>query len=107
MPTSATPQTPPADVAAVRRRLARQLQERQDLLRELEPRALPTVDPVAYQTAVSHRRIVDAITAAIARLDGGTYGRCSHCRGPIAPGRLEALPYADACIECQSRHDAA
>lgn len=44
-----------------------------------------------------------AIEAAIARLDAGTYGACTECGEAIAPGRLEALPWAALCIECQRR----
>ena len=42
-----------------------------------------------------------AIDAAIARLDAGTYGRCTSCHQPIAPERLEARPWAALCIDCQ------
>jgi DnaK suppressor protein len=42
-----------------------------------------------------------AVEAAIARLDDGTYGTCLRCGRPIAPERLDALPWAAYCIECQ------
>ena len=42
-----------------------------------------------------------AVEAALVRLDDGTYGRCTECGGPIAAERLEALPWAALCIECQ------
>src|SRR6476659_11334282 len=42
-----------------------------------------------------------AIEAALARLDDGTYGRCVRCGHAIAPERLEALPAAAHCIDCQ------
>ena len=42
-----------------------------------------------------------AIDAALARLDAGTYGRCTSCRNAIAPERLEARPWAALCIDCQ------
>ena len=35
----------------------------------------------------------------------GTYGACLRCGQPIAPARLEALPWAAHCIECQSAID--
>lgn len=41
------------------------------------------------------------VEAAIARLDDGTYGTCLRCGRPIAPERLDALPWAAHCIECQ------
>ncbi len=46
------------------------------------------------------RRLLE-IVAAIARLDDGTFGTCIRCGRPIAPERLEALPWAAHCIECQ------
>ena len=42
-----------------------------------------------------------AVDAALARLDAGTYGLCESCAKPIAPERLEALPSAALCIDCQ------
>lgn len=44
---------------------------------------------------------LEAVEAALGRLDGGTYGACLRCRRPIAPERLDALPWAAYCIECQ------
>lgn len=41
------------------------------------------------------------VDAALARLDVGTYGACTRCGQPIAPERLEALPWAPRCIDCQ------
>lgn len=37
---------------------------------------------------------------ALARIDAGDYGTCSKCGMPIAPERLEALPYATNCVGC-------
>ena len=42
-----------------------------------------------------------AVDGALARLDAGTYGSCVRCGRPIAPERLDALPWAAHCIECQ------
>ena len=42
-----------------------------------------------------------AIDAALARLDAGTYGKCTSCHRPIATERLEARPWAALCIDCQ------
>jgi DnaK suppressor protein len=48
--------------------------------------------------AEQHLELVDA---ALERLDAGTYGACRRCGKPIPPGRLEALPWAAHCIDCQ------
>ena len=48
----------------------------------------------------SQRRLHE-VDAALVRIGVGTYGRCAACGGPIAEARLEALPWASLCIECQ------
>jgi RNA polymerase-binding transcription factor DksA len=52
-------------------------------------------------------RTVQLIESSLRRLQAGTYGRCSDCGEPIATARLRALPFADACRECQERRDQA
>jgi DnaK suppressor protein len=39
---------------------------------------------------------------AQARMEAGTYGTCERCGNPIAPERLDALPFVTLCITCQS-----
>lgn len=41
------------------------------------------------------------VDEALARFDAGTFGRCVRCGNAIAPDRLEALPWAARCIDCQ------
>lgn len=43
------------------------------------------------------------IESALARLDDGTYGNCVDCGERIASERLEALPAAARCVDCQAR----
>ncbi|MCG8692151.1 MAG: TraR/DksA family transcriptional regulator [Minwuiales bacterium] len=43
---------------------------------------------------------IDAIRAALKRMNEGTYGVCVSCGEDIAPKRLEALPHAALCISC-------
>jgi len=40
------------------------------------------------------------IDNALQRLDLGSYGVCEECGQPIPDGRLEAMPFATACIGC-------
>ncbi len=54
------------------------------------------------QAIVANSRIVlHQVRAALARLDNGVYGVCERCGKPIEPRRLEALPYATLCRDCQ------
>ncbi len=46
------------------------------------------------------RHEVEAIRAALERLDAGTYGICTGCEEPIPAARLTALPTAHTCVDC-------
>jgi len=41
------------------------------------------------------------IDAAIERFEAGTFGQCEGCQTWIPKVRLNAMPYARYCIECQ------
>ena len=41
------------------------------------------------------------VQAALSRLEGGSYGACEKCEDPIAPKRLDAVPWAKYCVTCQ------
>jgi RNA polymerase-binding transcription factor len=41
------------------------------------------------------------VDKALERMEEGTYGICTNCGKAILPERLEALPYAELCIDCQ------
>jgi DnaK suppressor protein len=43
------------------------------------------------------------IETALRRIDAGTFGICQDCGKPIAPERMEALPWATDCVDCHSR----
>lgn len=43
------------------------------------------------------------IEGALRRIEAGTFGRCLTCGKPIAPERLEALPWAQDCIDCHAK----
>ena len=51
------------------------------------------------------RRLTDALAEvehALKKYEAGTYGICDLCGRPIEPGRLEALPQANLCLECKA-----
>ena len=41
------------------------------------------------------------IEDALTRLDDGKFGSCNHCYKKIAGKRLQAVPWARYCIDCQ------
>ena len=45
------------------------------------------------------------VSAALRRLDEGTFGICGNCEEEITPKRLAAVPWAPLCIVCQEAAD--
>jgi DnaK suppressor protein len=43
------------------------------------------------------------IQLALGRIEAGTFGLCQTCGKPIAPERLEVLPWALDCVDCHSK----
>lgn len=41
------------------------------------------------------------IERAIEKIDSGEFGKCERCGRQIPAGRLEVLPFARYCLECQ------
>ncbi|MEO8652000.1 MAG: RNA polymerase-binding protein DksA [Hyphomicrobiaceae bacterium] len=51
------------------------------------------------------RKLIGKISAAIARIDDGSYGYCEETGEPISLKRLDARPIATLSIEAQERHE--
>jgi DnaK suppressor protein len=51
-------------------------------------------------------KILQAIEDALTRIDKGTYGVCRDCGEPIAPARLNAIPWTRVCITCKEKQSA-
>lgn len=66
-----------------------------------------TSQAVERITQVDAAKKLDAklhdVERALAKLHEGTYGVCDSCGEPIAPERLEAIPWAVLCIACATR----
>ena len=76
--------------------------------REREAQADPT--DIAVSTYHSHVlssmsandwAILELVNAAMRRIHEGEYGNCSACGDRIQSKRLEALPWANYCLDCQ------
>ena len=52
-----------------------------------------------------HRATLRAIEEALLRIDEGTYGTCEDCGEEISVGRLNAVPFALRCVECQEMQE--
>lgn len=58
-------------------------------------------DEISSQLAEVESRELAQIEIALERIREGNYGVCDICSGKIPLARLNALPYAMTCIECQ------
>ena len=47
--------------------------------------------------------LLRAIEEALARIDRHTFGVCEGCKRPIAPARLEAVPWTRLCRDCKEQ----
>jgi DnaK suppressor protein len=54
-----------------------------------------------FELGNGDRRLLKEVVMALKKLDEGEFGTCERCGEAIAEKRLEALPYARYCIECQ------
>jgi len=68
--------------------------------------ATETVEREIGNTLEEHdERLLEAIDAALQRIESGTYGKCVNCGAQIPEERLEAMPWATLCIECKRKEE--
>jgi len=58
-------------------------------------------DEISSQLAEVESRELTHIETALERMRKGNYGACEGCGNAIPLARLQALPYATTCIQCQ------
>ena len=58
-------------------------------------------DEISSQLAEVESRELAQIEGALERMRQGKYGECEICQAKIPLARLNALPYAMTCIDCQ------
>ena len=58
-----------------------------------------------FKKSNDDRFIMQLIQEALERMDSGEYGACVACGGEMQPKRLEAVPWARHCIECQEKQE--
>ena len=58
-----------------------------------------------FKKSNDDRFILQLVAEALRRLDSGDYGTCVACGGEMQQKRLEAVPWARHCIECQEKQE--
>lgn len=56
---------------------------------------------VMLAVSENESRQVVLINEALERIGGKEYGECQNCENPINPKRLDAVPWARYCLNCQ------
>src|ERR1700722_17252014 len=90
--------------------LARVLRNRDGIAIEKSPDALDEVQnaaerELAIRNLDRESNLLRNVRAALARMDEGTFGVCMHCEEDISIKRLNAVPWAPYCIQCQEIAD--
>ena len=58
-----------------------------------------------FHQSDENRRLLQLVNEALERLKDGTFGLCLACQSEVQQKRLEAVPWARHCIECQEKQD--
>lgn len=90
--------------------LSQAVRDREGIAIEKSPDALDEVQhaaerELAIRNLDRESHLLRNVRAALRRIDEGNYGVCLHCEEDINPKRLNAVPWAPYCIECQELAD--
>ena len=58
-----------------------------------------------FHQSDDNRRMLQLVNEALERLTNGSYGLCVACHEEVQQKRLEAVPWARHCIECQEKQE--
>ncbi len=58
-----------------------------------------------FHQSDGHRRLLQLVNEALQRVQNGTYGLCVSCHEEVQAKRLDAVPWARHCIDCQEKQD--
>ena len=65
-----------------------------------------SVSEALQEGTIASRTLLE-VKDALRRIEAGTYGKCLDCGRDIEPARLEAIPWAQYCLEDQEKRDQA
>lgn len=90
--------------------LAQVLRNRDGIAIEKSPDALDEVQnaaerELAIRNLDRESNLLRNVRAALHRIGEGTFGVCLHCEEDISLKRLNAVPWAPYCIQCQEIAD--
>jgi DnaK suppressor protein len=62
-------------------------------------------DLMQAATLTRHQAQLRAVEEALLRIEDGVYGICEDCGEEIPIDRLNAMPFALRCVDCQERYE--
>ena len=97
-------------IEAMLARLSLPLDRRQEIAVEKSPDLLDQIQSAGEREMAILRLENDTgrlrnLREALERIQGGSYGVCDRCEGEISLKRLNAIPWALYCLECQTIAD--
>ena len=86
------------------------IRNREAITIEKSPDALDEVQhaaerELAIRNLDRESNLLRNVRAALRRIDEGHFGICMHCEEDISPKRVNAVPWAQFCIQCQEIAD--
>lgn len=63
------------------------------------------IEDTGIQVADIKRQDLEAMDAALGKLDDGTYGECEVCGEEIDEERLKVVPFATKCVKCKGKDE--
>ncbi len=58
-----------------------------------------------FHQSDDNRRVLQLVKEALDRIKNGSFGQCVVCLEEVQQKRLEAVPWARHCIECQEKQE--
>jgi RNA polymerase-binding protein DksA len=91
--------------------LAKENEEFRTIIKDKEPKDLADIAAddigrnILEALEVQEVKRLTLIDSALSRIKNGRYGVCMSCGSKIPRERLEAIPYAILCVNCQSSEE--
>ena len=83
-----------------------ELQGQYDMPQDAGERSLlDLLEDTGMAIADVRRQQLTRMDQTLARLQEGSYGQCQDCGNEISLERLQAVPYATRCKDCQARQE--
>jgi DnaK suppressor protein len=60
---------------------------------------------ILFDITDAEKQNLDGIEAALRKIEKGAFGRCESCQKTIPRLRLEVMPWARYCIQCQAKNE--